>query len=273
MSNLVPELWRLNLRCLSGYDALNRLTNMVDEVGTTVYAYTSAGQLYTEDGPFVDDTVTNIYLNHLRVGLGLQQPTGFWTNAFGYDAAKRLTNVTSPAGVFSYEYNPTRLGLVTNLSLPNGSCISNTFDPVARLLGTFLITSGGSTLDSSTYGYNVGGQRTNFVNAAATSVTNAYDPIGQLTIVQSSATTEDRGYLYDTAWNLNHLTNNGTETTFSLNDKNELTGEGGSTTFSYDLNGNLITIAVGGSATTTLFYDNENRLMTNINNGGADETT
>src|SRR5579863_9591227 len=101
-----------------GCDALNRLTNMIDGVGTNVYAYNSAGQLYTETGPFADSTVTNIYLNHLRVGLGLQQPTGFWTNAFGYDAARRLTNVTSPAGAFGYTYDPVRIGLPVNVSLP-----------------------------------------------------------------------------------------------------------------------------------------------------------
>src|SRR5262249_16321685 len=34
------------------YDPLNRLTNMVDAVGTTKYTYASGGQLLTEDGPF-----------------------------------------------------------------------------------------------------------------------------------------------------------------------------------------------------------------------------
>ncbi|HEV2392764.1 MAG TPA: hypothetical protein VG146_10425, partial [Verrucomicrobiae bacterium] len=84
------------------YDPLNRLTNMVDGLGTTVYGYTAAGQLLTEDGPFANDTVTNTYSNRLRVGLGLQQPAGDWTNAFAYDAARRMTNIASPAGAFAY---------------------------------------------------------------------------------------------------------------------------------------------------------------------------
>ena len=33
------------------YDALNRVTNMVDAAGTSVYAYTAGGQLWTEDLP------------------------------------------------------------------------------------------------------------------------------------------------------------------------------------------------------------------------------
>ncbi len=52
---------------------------MVDGVGTTLYAYTGGGQLFTEDGPFASDTVTHSYVNRLRTSLVLQQPTGLWT--------------------------------------------------------------------------------------------------------------------------------------------------------------------------------------------------
>ncbi len=55
----------------------------------------------------INDTVTNIYQERLRTGLRLQQPTGLWTNEFGYDAAKRLTSVTSPAGTFTYTLGAT----------------------------------------------------------------------------------------------------------------------------------------------------------------------
>jgi len=34
----------------------------------------------------------------------LQQPTGLWTNGFIWDAAGRLTNATSRAGSFVYQY-------------------------------------------------------------------------------------------------------------------------------------------------------------------------
>src|SRR5436190_3589161 len=82
------------------------LRNMVDGIGTTVYSYTAGNQLLTEDGPFASDTVTNTYASRLRVALALQQPTGFWTNGFAYDPARRLTNVTMSAGLFSYTYPP-----------------------------------------------------------------------------------------------------------------------------------------------------------------------
>jgi len=51
------------------YDPLNRLTNMVDAAGTAKYTYAAGGQLYTEDGPFACDVVTNTYNNRLRVSL------------------------------------------------------------------------------------------------------------------------------------------------------------------------------------------------------------
>jgi len=34
---------------------------MVDASGTTTYAYAIGGQLWTEDGPWSNDTVTNIW--------------------------------------------------------------------------------------------------------------------------------------------------------------------------------------------------------------------
>ena len=37
------------------YDALNRLTNMVDAVGTTAFTYYAGGLLNTEDGPWARD--------------------------------------------------------------------------------------------------------------------------------------------------------------------------------------------------------------------------
>jgi len=41
---------------------------MVDASGTTVYGYTTGGQLWTENGPFDNDTVTITYANGLKTG-------------------------------------------------------------------------------------------------------------------------------------------------------------------------------------------------------------
>ena len=251
------------------YDWLNRLTNMVDAAGTTKYTYTAGNQLLTEDGPFASDTVTNTYRNRLRVALSLQQPTGAWTNGFAYDAAWRLTNVVSPAGSHVYTLGGSGPGspLIKKLLLPNTSYITNTYGAVARLTGTFLNNSGNTTLDSSTYGYNAANQRTTFTNAAATYVGYTYDKIGQLKIADSSVNTEDRGYAYDSAWNLNYLTNNGVSSTFTVDSRNQLTSTPiGSA--SYDSNGNIVAYVHhygSGSLTRTCAYDDENRLVSAYN--------
>jgi RHS repeat-associated protein len=84
-----------------------------------------------------------------------------------------------------------------------------------------------------------------------------YDNIGQLKTAISSVSSENRGYSYDAAWNLNWLTN-GTPRAYTVDGKNELTGwtYGPAT---YDANGNRITANVGMGA-MTYSYDDENRL-------------
>jgi len=240
------------------YDPLNRVTNMVDAAGTTKYTYTVGGQLYTEDGPFISDTVTNTYNNRLRVGLDLQQPTGVWTNRFGYDAAKRLTNVTSQAGSFGYALggSSSTSTQIKKLFLPNSSYITNTYDVNARLLSTKLLTSSSSILNSHSYSYNPGNQRTQQVFNAGSTVNYTYDPIGQLKVADSATASEDRGYQYDAAWNLHYRTNNTTPATFTVNSKNELT----SSSAGYDGNGNLTNLS--GPNFTVAAYDDENRLTT-----------
>jgi RHS repeat-associated protein len=249
------------------YDWLNRLTNMVDAAGTSKYTYTAGNQLLTEDGPYASDTVTNAYVNRLRTSLNLQQPTAVWTNKFVYDLAARLTNVTSAAGAFGYTVGASSPGsrLIKKLLLPNTSYITNTFDSVARITGTYLDNSANTILDSAIYGYNTASQRTAYTNAAGTFVLYVYDNIGQLKVGDSSVNTEDRGYLYDAAWNLNKKTNNGAVSTFTVDVKNQLTADFAYTD-SYDSNGNLSTRTGDAGVAYTYTYDDENRLTSVIYN-------
>jgi len=100
--------------------------------GQAAYKYCAGGLLWTEDGPWASDTVTNYYNTaRMRVGLGLAQPTGAWTNGFTYDGGHRLATVISPAGTFAYTYKGPG-NLLTNLALPNTSRITNAFDAAGR---------------------------------------------------------------------------------------------------------------------------------------------
>ena len=109
MGNLTSIQYPVSGSIVLAYDVLSRLTNMVDSVGTTKYNYDSVGQLLSEDGPWNSDTVSYSYANRLRTGLSLQAPSASsWVQSYGYDAAKRLTSVTSPVGAFGYIYDAQR---------------------------------------------------------------------------------------------------------------------------------------------------------------------
>jgi len=153
---------------------------MLDAVGTSGYGYDGAGQLLSEDGPWVNDVITNGYTARQRTSLGLQEPTGSpWAQSYAYDGARRLTNVTSVAGSFGYAYDATRKMLVGKLLLPNAAYITNTYDSVARLLTTKLQTNG-VNIDAYTYAYNLGGQRTQETFTSNNYVNFTYDSAGQL---------------------------------------------------------------------------------------------
>src|SRR6266516_4387408 len=249
------------------HEALDRTTKIVDAAGTTKYSYYAGGLLKTEDGPWANDTMSYSYNNaRLRSGLVLQQPTGTWTNGFAYDAAHRLSTVSSPAGTFAYTYKVGQAsGLPTKLALPNSSYVTNIYDNVARLTGTYLDNSSNTILDKSEYLYNAANQRTRLTRTDASYYTNTYDNIGQLKVADSTVSSEDRGYLYDAAWNLNSLTNSGATNTFSVNSKNELTNISTyyySLPCTYDDNGNLSTRQYDyiGPKSYNYTYDAENQL-------------
>ena len=172
------------------------------------------------------------YQNRLRTGLSLQAPNASaWTQSYGYYSARRLTNVVSPAGTFSYVLGGASSAspLIKKLLLPNGAFITNSYDGNARLLSTVLKNSGGTNLDSYTYTYNAGNQRTNVVRTAGDSVSYTYDNEGELKTAigrEAGGVTnrlqEQLGYAYDAAGNLNQRTNNALIQNFGVNNLNEL---------------------------------------------------
>ena len=145
-ANLTKITYAVSPAITLKYDADNRLTNMVDAVGTTAYSYTAFGALLSEDGPWASDTVTYSYENgRRRKSLNLQAPSASdWVQGYTYDAAGRLSTVTSPAGAFTYQYF---IGLdpvsspspfVAQLNLPNGAYIINGYENPGRLTSTSL---------------------------------------------------------------------------------------------------------------------------------------
>ncbi len=217
------------------YDGLNRLTNLVDGVGTTSYTYTDLGQLLTENGPWDDDTVTYAYTNRLRTSLSLAQPgASAWEQTYAYDAMRRLTTTTSPAGAFGYAYTGVSSGtwpatLVKKLTLPTGGYITNAFDSVGRWNNTRLVSSQGATISKTRCEYN--GNQVNAIYRDENTpdegwINYEYDNIGQLRKTADDGLDrlhEQFGYAYDAAHNLQHWTNNALVRTFNVNAVNEVT--------------------------------------------------
>jgi RHS repeat-associated protein len=234
------------------YDADNRLTNMIDGIGATSYAYDGVGQLLSEGGLWQDDTVSYTYNNRLRSSVSVQQPDAdSWTQTYAYDNARRLTNTTSPAGIFGYTYDAIRNMQVGVLSLPNGASITNSYDGNARLLATVLITSGNSILNSHFYTYNIGNQRLQQTFTAGNFDIYTYDRIGQLTNAagyESDRLTqrinEKLHYTYDAAHNLNVRIVNGLVEILGCNNLNELTN--------YSHTGNMTVEGTTGAAATSV---------------------
>ncbi|MGA2175353.1 MAG: RHS repeat-associated core domain-containing protein [Verrucomicrobiota bacterium] len=280
VGNLTGVTYYFNHALSFSYDAMNRMTSMSDGIGTTTFTYTPTGQLTSESGPWAGDTVSYAYSDRLRTALSLQEPNASaWVESYGYDLANRLHTITSPAGTFTYIYNPGLAGatssssLIANIALPSGAFITNTFDNNARMLGTWLYNSGASALDYAGYTYNQGNQRTVAIRGANNSVSNnyAYDPIGQVVgdnaYEQSNSAprlNEQLSYVFDPAGNLNYRTNNGLIESFQVNSLNELTmnTNGGTLTVMGTTTSPATSVTVNG--TNALHYGDSTFAATNM---------
>jgi RHS repeat-associated protein len=249
------------------YDALNRLTNTVDSLGVTRYTFNQAGQLLSEDGPWANDTVSYTYQNRLRTALNLQQPNASdWVQTYGYDSLPRLTNITSQAGGFGYTYGNGSTGSpvtrITQLNLPNGAQISYGYDSKVRLTSTTLANSGHTNLNSHTYQYNVGNQRTKQTRFNSDFVDYTYDNIGQMKLALGKETggatsrlQEQFRYAYDAAGNLTLRSNNNLGQIFTVDAVNALA------TASYDTNGVLTVAGTTTAAATGVTINNQSAAL------------
>jgi RHS repeat-associated protein len=230
VGNLTNVVYPVSSNLVMAYDGMNRLTNLVDGVGTTHYAYDGAGQPLSEGGLWQDDTVSYTYKNRLIASVTVLAPNAAsWAQTFAYDTARRLTNTTSPAGAFGYGFDSTRHQQVGVLNLPNGAYITNAYDSVARLLSTILKNSTNGALNSHSYAYNAANQRAGQTNTAGDYRIFGYDPSGQLTnftAMEPGGVTnrlqEQLSYTYDIVGNLYYRVNNGLVETFTVNSLNEL---------------------------------------------------
>ncbi len=142
----------------------NRLASMVDQFGTTTYAYNpvtdspalGAGRLASVAGPFPNSTITYGYDELGRVTSRRINGTA---ETRGFDSLGRVSAVTNPLGVFQYAYQGST-GRLDNILLPNGQkTVFSYFDASQdfRLQGIFNQKSDATVISAFTYTYNPDG--------------------------------------------------------------------------------------------------------------------
>ncbi|MBI3976839.1 MAG: Ig-like domain-containing protein [Chloroflexi bacterium] len=221
----------------------------------------------------------------------LTQDDGFVVS-YGYDAAGRLARLTDGAGaeIIRYEYDAA--GRLVRETKGNGTRTTYEYDAAGQLVRLTNAAPDGTVQSRFEYSYDAGGRVIEVSNqqsaissqqsavgsrrpegggVAASGLADGvmgaasiigttryeYDAIGQLTGV-----TEPGGrrmtYSYDASGNRRRVADNGVETLYTTNGRNQYTQVGGYSR-TYDADGNL-TSATGVSGTTTYGYDAENRL-------------
>jgi len=190
---------------LAGDDLSNSYVyaNMVDAAGASNFTYDGNGNLLTEDGPWSSDTVTLTLneANQVRT-LTVQQPVGSWITTNSHDAALRLTQVESPAGIFAYTHETgvgaatTASPLIRKIALPNTGWITNVYDTLGRLTDTSLRSSTNVVLNQHRYQYS-GHLRSKRTRTGGSYQDYTHDGGGNITALVAASQTLSATYKYD----------------------------------------------------------------------------
>ena len=259
------------------YDANNRVTSMTDAAGTTTYTYTAWGAPLTEDGPWTSttDLLTYAYdTARRRTGATLSQPGGgTFATTYWFDVAGRMNSVISPAGATTYGYLSASYGgnnyaadRRTLIDLPGTFQIDQNFtDPLKRLMSTAL-KNVATVVNSHSYVYNNGSQRTKQTLTDSSYVDYAYDNLGQLdtaltkTSGGAAVSGQQFDYGYDAGWNMTNRATGAGTSAYTVNDRNQATSVAAYAQ-SYNAMGNRIQEMTGTTTSLNYAYDAENQLI------------
>lgn len=283
--NLSQFTDRKNQQTTFQYDALNRRTQAAYPDATTTFTYDAVGRLirasdtasdagtidfaYDVLDRLIQETTGQGTVNYSYDVLGRrtqmtangQQPV-----TYQYDAASRLTRVAQGSLFAALGHDPANRR--TALSYSNGTTTSYAYDLASRLTN---ITHNGPSglIESLTYTYDAGGNRTSLTraNGTATVVPQAvasasYDVANeQITFAGVTLTYDQNG----------NLTNDGVNT-YQWDARNRVIGlsSGATASFSYDALGRRIRKAIGGEAAQFAYDGND--IIAEIK-GGAVGTT
>lgn len=134
------------------YDDYDRLTQVEDGSGITVFTYDTASRLQTIDGPLENDTITYTY-DDLGRTKTVQIQNGE-TRTYTYDTINRLTNIQAGSSEYIYEYEDAKSPLIKTLTRPNGTTSHYNYDPLKRLLSLSNRDAANAIINASNYTYN-----------------------------------------------------------------------------------------------------------------------
>jgi RHS repeat-associated protein len=273
------------------YDShYNRVSTMVDGVGTTTYGYNpitfppalGAGQLTSVDGPLLNDTITFSYDQLGRINSRLINGSNNAAN-WSFDSLGRISSATNKLGTFNYAYVNVADRL-SSMTYPDGGSTVYSYLPNAqdkRLQEIKNQTSSSALISQFDYTYDAEGQiltlTKNYpgLSPAPQRFDLGYDNADQLTSAplknaSTNALIKQYTYGYDLAANRTSELVGSTTTTSTPNNVNEIVSQSGGAnrTLTYDANGSLI----NDSSSRTFEWDGANRLVA-INYTGTNNRT
>jgi|tagenome__1003787_1003787.scaffolds.fasta_scaffold20988994_6 RHS repeat-associated protein len=271
----------------SGYDALGRLTSVVDANGhRTAYVYDGNGNLasvtdanghrtgysYDADDELTTTTQpdgTTLTSTYDSAGNKLTSTdAGGNRTTYAFDARNRLTGVTDPLNhVTSYGYDSA--GNRTSLTDALGRTTSYGYDADNRLIA---IQYSDGTTPNVAYSYTADGQRASMADGTGTT-SYSYDGLDRLikTVDGSGASVQ---YAYDRSGNLTQLTYpSGQAVTRTYDGAAQLASLtdwlGHTFTFGYDADGNLTTQNYPNGVAAAAAYDPADQLTSIADRRGS----
>ena len=201
----------------SSYDADGNATSMADSTGTTTFSVDAQNRQTKKTLPasvgggsfsYAYDPVGDL----TTLTDAATVPASPLTVTYGYNALNLVTSLQDPSGTTSFGYDPNHNR--TSTTYPDGTVMSQSYDPSQRLVTIAGKSSGGTTLSSFTYSYAKGGADTMLPQSyqetllspsgSTANVTGGttYDPLNRLSkwLVTKQAdgtTVHDYTYQYD----------------------------------------------------------------------------
>ena len=257
------------------YDALRRLTEMRDWLGTTSIEMDALGRIIQT----TDHEGNEVAYAWDKLGQRekITYPDGRKVS-YEYDASGRLGKVLSGAGVTSYSYD--RAGRISERILPDNTKTLYDYNALG-LISSLTHSKNSKMLDQFTYAYDPVGnivqieKHRSDIDVDNGKFKYVYDPRGRL--LEAVNGQNYKTYAYDATGNRVTSMQNGIETKYSYNARNQLTRateSGIESEYIYDKRGNLANVIQNGQLTASYTCDATNMVISafNRNKGTVDYT-